>query len=96
MCQQLLSDTGDRFQKGTGNLLNLVYAEKKEFLGTLSSGATLATVTVNEVQDPDNREQSYVTASQPWTSAEQDYSVISLEEFQRRLSWREEGSRRAG
>lgn len=43
----------------------------------------MVTVTVNKIQDPQSREQSQITASQPWTSTEQDCSVISLEEFQK-------------
>jgi len=47
------------------------------------------------VQDPERMEQSQIAASQPWTSEEQDCSGISLEQSQRRLSWREDKSRRA-
>lgn len=76
-----------RFQKGTGNLLNLTFTEKEEFLGAWSSGATLATVTL-EQGGSGSWEQSHISDSEPWTSTEQDCSVISLEEFQRGLSWR--------
>lgn len=82
-------------QKGTGNLLNLVFTEKEEFLGMWSSGATSATVTVNnEVQDPGSREESHITDSQPCTSTEQNCSLISWKNFKGVCPGEE--SRRAG